>query len=333
MIVLSLAITGFLKPGSGGISLAVFNPSNIGVGSTLGFSGFALGIVLAVQGLTGWEAAAPLAEETKEPKRNVPRSVLLSICILGVFLVFTYWGIITGFGVNSVKPIVTSSDLPGLALARLDWGAGWWIILLAFLSSTLAVCLATANVSTRMWYGMGRSGAFPKWFAYVHPVHKTPVHAIYAQLGLSLVVGLFAGWYYHPDIAFFFVDGLILVLGVSFVYLMANVGVVRYYLKERRSEFNPLLHLVFPVVSGAVLIYALAESFPPFCPPANCPASPYSYAPLVDGAWLVLGVIVLLYYFFQKREAWLRNAGAALGESDDDLAMAKVGPGKTARVP
>jgi hypothetical protein len=53
----------------------------------------------------------------------------------------------------------------------------------------------------------------------------------------------------------------------------------------------------------------------------------------VDGAWLVLGVIVLLYYFFQKREAWLRNAGAALGESDDDLAMAKVGPGKTARVP
>jgi len=325
LIVLSLAITGFLKPGSGGISLAVFNPSNIGVGSTLGFSGFALGIVLAVQGLTGWEAAAPLAEETKEPKRNVPRSVLLSICILGVFLVFTYWGIITGFGVNSVKPIVTSSDLPGLALARLDWGAGWWIILLAFMSSTVAVCLATANVSTRMWYSMGRGGAFPKWFAHVHPVRKTPTHAIYAQLTLSLVVGLFAGWYYHPDVAFFFVDGLILVLGVSFVYLMANVGVIRYYLKERRAEFNPLLHLIFPVVSGAVLIYALAESFPPFCPPANCPAAPYSYAPLVDGVWLVLGVIVLLWYFFQKREDWLRNAGAALGESEDDLAMARVG--------
>src|SRR5205823_14294856 len=99
VIVLALAITGFLSPGPGGISLAVFNPGNIGNNTTtLGLAGFTLGIVLAVQGLTGWEAAAPLAEETRDPKRNTPLSVLLSIIILGVFLVFTYWGVITGFG-------------------------------------------------------------------------------------------------------------------------------------------------------------------------------------------------------------------------------------------
>src|SRR5438093_5104540 len=95
LIVLALAFTGFAKPGPGGISLSEFNPANIGVGTAYGFSGFTLAIVLAVQGLTGWEAAAPLAEETRDPKSNVPRSVLLSIVILGVFLVFTYWGIIT----------------------------------------------------------------------------------------------------------------------------------------------------------------------------------------------------------------------------------------------
>src|SRR5262245_42188496 len=118
LIVLALAITGFLNPGHGGVSFKVFNPGNIGVGTTLGLSGFTLGIVLAVQGLTGWEAAAPLAEETTEPKKNIPRSVILSIIILGVFLVVTYWGVITGFGVDNVQSLQKSPDLPGLALAR-----------------------------------------------------------------------------------------------------------------------------------------------------------------------------------------------------------------------
>jgi amino acid transporter len=332
LIVLALAVTGFAKPGAGGVSLAVFNPANIGVGTTFGLSGFTLGVVLAVQGLTGWEAAAPLAEETKDPKRNTPRSVLLSIIILGVFLVFTYWGIITGFGPNNIKGIISSPDLPGLALARNVWGGGWWLILIAFMSSTLAVSLATANVSTRMWYALGRNGAFPKLFAKVHPVHKTPTNAIFAQLALTLGSGLIAGAWFHPDIAFFLLTGLVLVLGVSFVYLMANVGVFVYYWRERRSEFNWVWHFVLPLVSGLVLVYALAESFPPFCPAVNCPVDPYAKAPLVAGAWLVIGILLLVYYTATKRDEWLKTAGAALGESEDDVAMAKVGPGATSRV-
>ena len=332
LIVLALAVTGFAKPGAGGVSLAVFNPANIGVGTTFGLSGFTLGVVLAVQGLTGWEAAAPLAEETKDPKRNTPRSVLLSIIILGVFLVFTYWGIITGFGPNNIKGIISSPDLPGLALARNVWGGGWWLILIAFMSSTLAVSLATANVSTRMWYALGRNGAFPKLFAKVHPVYKTPTNAIVAQLALTLGSGLIAGAWFHPDIAFFLLTGLVLVLGVSFVYLMANVGVFVYYWRERRAEFNWVWHFVLPLVSGLVLVYALAESFPPFCPAVNCPVDPYAKAPLVAGAWLVIGILLLVYYSATKRDQWLKTAGAALGESEDDVAMARVGPGATSRV-
>jgi len=325
VIVLALAFTGFASSGPGGISLAPFNPGNIGAGTAFGLSGFTLAIVLAVQGLTGWEAAAPLAEETKDPKRNVPRSVLLSIIILGVFLVFTYWGIITGFGVDNIKGLTGSPDLPGLALARRVWGGGWWLILIAFMSSTLAVTLATANVSTRMWYSMGRNGAFPKLFAKVHPAYKTPTNAIFAQYGLTLATGLIAGAWFHPDVAFFLLTGLVLVLGVSFVYLMANVGVIVYYWRERHPEFNWLWHAALPVASSLVLVYALAESFPPFCPSQNCPVDPYAKAPLVAGGWLVVGILLLVYYAMSKREQWLKTAGAALGESEDDLATAKVG--------
>jgi amino acid transporter len=313
VIVLALAVTGFANPGPGGFTLTVFKPTGIGP-----LSGFTLAIVLAVQGLTGWEAAAPLAEETRDPKRNVPRSVMLSICILGAFLVFTFWGIITGFGPSAVDKLIGSPDLPGLALAHLHWGGAWWLILAAFFTSTLAVCLATANVGTRMWYGMGRSGSFSGWFARVHPSYKTPTNAILLQMCLALASGLIGGFWFKPDVSFFFIDGLILVLGVAFVYVVANVGVMRYYLTERRSEFNPIYHAVFPLFSSAVLLYAIALSFKPFCD-AICPGNPYKWAPLVDGVWLLFGIGLLWYYRAQGREDWVRNAGAAFGEGEAEL--------------
>ena len=319
-IVLALAITGFANPGPGGVTLGVFN-----FGNKLALSGFALAVVLSVQGLTGWEAAAPLAEETRDPKRNVPRSVVISILLLGCFLVFTFWGVISGFGPRAVNSLINSPVLPGLALADRHWSSVWWLVMAAFLSSTVAVCIATANVGTRMWYGMGRSGSFPKAFARVHPVHKTPVTAIFAQLCLALGSGLIFGAWFGADVSFFFVDGLILVLGVGFVYVIANIAVIRYYLTERRAEFNVFKHIVFPVVSTAVLIYAVLVSFQPVCT-TTCPASPYNWAPVVDGGWLVLGLLVLVWYRSQGREDWIRNAGNALGEGEEEYEKVVGGP-------
>jgi len=140
---------------------------------------------------------------------------------------------------------------------------------------------------------------------------------------LALGSGLIGGLLWGSDVAFFFIDGLILVLGVAFVYVIANIAVTFYYLKQRRNEFSVLLHLVFPVLSSLVLLFAILVSFQPLCSNyGTCPVAPYSFAPLVDGVWLLVGLGVLLYYFSQKREDWIRNAGAALGESEADLARA-----------
>ncbi len=305
LIVLALAISGFLQPGPGGVSLSVFDP-----GKWLGFSSFALAVVFSVQGLTGWEAAAPMAEETTDPKRNVPLSVYLSIVIIGVYLVVVFWGVITGFGVNNVQDIINDKELPPLELAHRLWGAGWILILIAFLNSVIGNGLSTANVSTRMWYSMARSGSFPKALAETHTVHKTPTNAILAQMCLSLGVGLLPAFWFGPDVAFFFVDGLILVLGVTVVYLMANLAVFMFYRGEHKAEFNIVLHLIFPVIASAVLIYAVYASFFP-----TLPAEPYIYAPIIDGVWLIIGIGILLYLRARGEEDWLLKAGQAIGEA------------------
>jgi hypothetical protein len=46
----------------------------------------------------------------------------------------------------------------------------------------------------------------------------------------------------------------------------------------------------------------------------------------------LIGILLLVYYAMTKREQWLKTAGAALGESEDDLAMARVGPGASSKV-
>jgi amino acid transporter len=305
VIVFVLGVWGFFDPGAGGSALQVFNPGNAPA-----LSGFALAVVFSVQGLTGWEAAAPLAEETRDPRRNVPRSVILSIVIIGTFLVITYWGQIVGWGTSDPKGLSGSSELPALVLAHRFWGGGWIVLMFAFLNSTLAVCLATANVGTRMWYGMARSGSFPRALAKVHPTYRTPVNAILAQLALSLCVGLGVGIGFGADVSFFLVDGLVLVLAVTVVYLMSNLAVFRFYRREHRAEFNPLLHVVFPLISSAALIYAVYKSFRP------APASPYKWAPVIDGIWLLCGISLLLVMRARRREDWLQRAGATLADTE-----------------
>lgn len=305
LIVLALAISGFISPGPGGVTVSVFDP-----GKWLGFSSFALAVVFSVQGLTGWEAAAPLGEETTDPKRNVPLSVYLSIVIIGVYLVIVFWGVISGFGPNNVQDIINDKELPALDLARRLWGAGWILILIAFLNSVIGNGLSTANVSTRMWYSMARSGSFPKALAKTHDTHKTPINAILLQMCLSLGVGLIPGFAFGADVSFFFVDGLILVLGVTVVYLMANLAVFMFYRGEHKDEFNVLLHLIFPLIGSAVLIYAVYASFFP-----TLPAAPYVYAPLIDGVWLIIGIALLFYLKSRGQEDWLLKAGEAISEA------------------
>ena len=310
LIVFVLGLSGILSPGPGGISSVPFNPANIASAS-----GFALAIIFNVQALTGWEGAAPLAEETTNPKRNVPLSVILSITLIGLFLVFVFYGLITGFGVNDVSQVTASSELPALALAHKLWGTFWWVLLVAFANSVFAVCLATANVSTRMWYGMDRSGSFTKALAKVNPKFKSPTNAILLQMALSLVSALGVGWYYGPDVSFFLIDGLILVIGVTFVYLMANLAVFMFYRGERRAEFNPLLHVVFPLVSSIVLILAIYFTFYPPAGYGSPPAAPYNLAPIIDAVWLTLGIVILIWMRARGKEDWLLNAGEAVGEA------------------
>ena len=307
LIVLMLGLSGLASPGPGGFSLAPFTTS-FNPGGIATTSGVFLAIVLTVQGLTGWEAAVPLAEETENPRRNVPRSIIASILIIGIMLVIAQWGQLIGWGTDDLPNLTKSSELPALVIAHRVWGSAWWLTLVAMITSVLGASLACQNVATRMWYSMGRSGVLPSAFARVHPTRKTPTTAIIVQLILSILLGLVLPALMGTWAFFIFLIGYTLVLGVIFVYLAANIGLVVYFWTKVPDQFNWILHFVFPVGTSLVLIYSVYAAFVPL------PAAPNNWTPVVAGVWLLIGIAIVIWKKMSGDEAWLTKAAEVIGE-------------------
>jgi amino acid transporter len=301
-IVLLLAVWALVNPGSGGLNLKPYNPGNLP-----SLSGFALAIVFSIQAFTGWDGAAPLAEETENPERNVPRAVIGSIVILGVFLILVTWAIIIGWGTTRIGSLPSSSELPAIVVAKRVWGGVWWFVLWALLSSTIAVTLATANTGTRMWYAMARSGSLPSPLTKLHPVYKTPVNTIGLQLAVNVVTGVVL-FVWLGAVNGYGYESLALALAVIVIYTVANIGVFMLYRRDYPNEFNPIVHALFPAVATAALIWLLYKQLQPF------PPDPLKWAVPTVIAWIVIGAIILAIMRAQGREDWLLKAGQAVGE-------------------
>jgi len=323
LIVLALGLTGLADPGPGGFTFAPFSPSFQAAGAPTVLSGFFVVVVLTVQGLTGWEAAVPLAEETENPRRNVPRSIMASILIIGVMLVIAQWGQVIGWGVNDL-PNLLKSSVPAIDIAHRVWGGLWWLTLAAMITSVLGASLACQNVATRMWYSMGRAGVLPKSFGQVHPTRKTPTTAVTAQLILSVVLGIGGPWLMvklfsevpgfpgGPWALFIFLIAYVLVLGVIFVYVAANIGVVVYYWTKARDEFSVIKHLIFPVGTSLILLGSIYVGF------VYIPlASPFDWTPWVAAVWLLAGIAILIVMSALGKRDWLTRAAAIVAERED----------------
>jgi amino acid transporter len=303
-LVVLLGVWAIANPGPGGVNFLSYNPANI---STVGFGGFALAVIFSLLNFTGWDGAAPLAEETEDPTKNVSRAVIGSIILLGIFLIFVTWAIIIGWGTNNIGSLHASAELPAVVVARRVWGPVWWLILFALLNSTIAVAIAFSNMGSRVWYAMARSGSLPKLLTRVHPVYKTPVNTIILQFLVNLVTGLLLLWWLGAVNGYLY-QSFVLELAVIIVYAMGNIGVFFLYWRQYRSEFNIFYHVIFPLISLAALAWLTYEAFHPF------PAVPIVYGLPTVGIWLLIGVVILAVMAARGKEAWLTKAGESACE-------------------
>ncbi|GAA2907112.1 APC family permease [Streptosporangium fragile] len=269
-----------------------------------------LAFVFAVLLFTGFESAAPLAEETADPRRAIPRTVLWSTIVVGLIWAFVAYAMVVGWGVERIGDIV-SADNPFFTLA--DGVAGWAWLLLAFalLNSALGAALAGQNAGARVMYALGRSGILPRGLARIHPVHQTPATALILTTLLNVAVCLGLGTWLGPIGGFTFI-GLFITLGVIVVYSLGNIAVIGLYWRRYRPEFSPLRHGAVPVAATAILIAGLYYSVWPL------PAWPLNLALGIVVSWLVVGVVVSALLWRTRRDALMDAARLTFEDGTDE---------------
>ena len=304
LILVALGLSGLIFPGNGGFTVTPFLP-----GHAPSTTGLFLGVVFAIFSFTGFESVAPLAEESEHPRRNLPRAIILSIVIMGVFYILTAWGTVVGWGTNNVGALISTSQNPVFALSQRLWGGAWLLILFSLLNSIVAVSIACNNASTRVFFGMARSGVLPRALASVHPKYKTPYGAAILQTLITIIIGLGLGFWIGADQEFF-VMGVVVTLGLGLVYIAGNIGVYRLFRTEHRAEFNWFLHVICPLFSTIAILFVVYESIVPL------PAVPVLYAPFIVLGWLIIGIFLMFWLSRPGHTDWVSRARETLVDSE-----------------
>jgi len=174
------AVTVF-SAGSRKLGLVAFSPAHINTGD-----GFGIGLTFALTMFAGFESAAVLGEETKNPERTIPRAIMLTVVLSAVYYVTLGYAFIVGF--PSSKAL--AADEAAL-LTLVGTHVGKWAVPVAFLAAMIdgfAGSIAAVNGMSRVAMVMAREGTLPHMFAVIHPKYGTPWISCVAVTVLSTTV-------------------------------------------------------------------------------------------------------------------------------------------------
>jgi amino acid transporter len=298
LVLIVVSVAALIKNG-GHLSSVPFQPSHI----TNGFRGLAAGFPLAIYLFIGWENSAALAEETGNPRRNVPRAVFLSIAMMGVGYVLFAYATVTGFNYNGTT--LSAAPIPFITVAHNVLAGFAFFAYLAGLTSTLGVLISAINSQARLIFNAGRERLLPAWLGKVNPTHKTPVNALYAFTGIAGLIivvwllGHLIGGHSGSmnPLNFFFESSTMGTILVLVVYFLANLALPFYYRRYRPQEFSAVKHIILPVlglVAIAVPVYYLSK-------PGQ--SQPYNWFP-----WAALAIVVVSVaysYYLSRRDPGL----------------------------
>lgn len=308
LIMIALAITFLVHPGPHSSFVA---PLKFSLAPN-GFRGVIAGMVFSILALSGFEAPAPLAQEAHHPATFIRRAVLVSLLVVGIFYIFEAYASAIGWGTSTIAAFA-SNAAPYTLLAHRLWGPVSWLVFFAVCNSAVAVGMACTNAATRVMYTMGQAGTLPARFGKLNPKYRTPTFAIFVQIGAGIVGVAIVGGLFGGDNVFGF-GGTIATLGVIVLYFMANIALISYIRRDRPQDFKPWLHLVFPILGSLALLPALFTTVWPV------PAYPDWICFYVFVAWILAGVVGLIWLTRRKPEALARGATMMVMEGATDLA-------------
>ena len=223
----------------------------------------AVGIFMAFWSWVGFEMAPNYAEESRDPKRIVPQSLLLSVVGLGIFYVIVSWCAVSAYPTEADMAAKAFSDGVNFFLAPIQQFVGTWayeLMFLLILTSSFACGMAFHNTASRYMYSLGREGVLPRAVAETHDHHKSPHKASAVQSVLAAVWVILYGLGYGFDDpsgqAWLGVYTLFAVLGTGLLLVLqaiVSVAIILWF--KRNGGGNVFTTMIAPAISFLVQIW------------------------------------------------------------------------------
>lgn len=261
------------------------------------FAGAAQAIVFAIFSYVGFESAATLGKETRNPGKAIPKAINLTAVCAGLFFVFTTYVITQGFHDDAAK-----LGASGAPLADILAGQSKYLIALVYFGasiSSFACALASLNAFGRMMFSLGRYQFLHSSMGMVHKDHQTPQAALGVGAAINFAVtAAFAG---TAETSTFGWWGTLASYGFIIVYFLCSVAAPFYLKKTGELKTGDV---VMGALGAVLMVLSLVGSLYPV------PAYPYNLFPYFFLAYIVVGMI---WFFVLK----IRMPQALLGIEHD----------------
>ena len=245
----------------------------------------ASGLVLVLFGFSGFESATSLGDEAKDPLKTIPRAMMGSTILSGLFFMITAYIEILGFEGTGVS--ITKSETPLTFLSQ-QVGLSWLgqLVAVGALFSFFACVLGTINPAARIVFIMSRYGLFPPTLGAAHPGNRTPHNAITLCSLLLFVVPAvmaFKGIKLFDSMGYL---GALSSFGFVVAYILISVAAPVYLRKIGKLQTS---HIIFSVVAILFMVIPVIGSVGI---PGNAlfpvPEHPYDIFPYLFLLYLVL---------------------------------------------
>lgn len=285
MVVLAVVI--LFKVGSGaapvstGIDFSVLGPQ----GATV--TGVMTASVFGFLSWAGFESGSSLGEETRNPKKVIPRALALAIVLAGVIYVFVMFAQTVGYGTDQAGIDAFAGSSSTLTEMSATYIGAWFAVLISIVAFLVAFAslLSSTAAASRLLFALARDGFGPKNFAKTNDDTGVPVHAVVFVIALTAVMAVTLGLLGAAAVEVYYWYATIAVLCMVVAYGMTSIGVIRYTL--RPDSKIPKWELVIPVLGVGYLAFVYLIQ-------VRGQEAPYSYFPWVAGVWVLIGLVIVL---------------------------------------
>lgn len=266
-------------------TLTVFEPP-AGTSTGTVFKGAIFGFLA----FAGFEAAGTLGEETRAPRRNIPRAIGGVVLVGGAYFVIVTAVEMMGFGTGArgVSAFVSSGSLLGDLGARYAGGALGDVITAGTAVSAFACALASTVAATRLLYALGRDGLGPRSLSRTSARTGTPTTALAVVAALTVIViyALRLGGVTGPFDIFAW-GGTIGTLTLLVAYALAAAGVAGMY-ATGRNRTGRRWEAVIPVVALVLIGFTVYDNLE-----FTTASGPGFWNPVVAGIWVAIGIVIV----------------------------------------